>query len=77
MKAERVFKFSFINMLRKLCTEFDVNFYNIEILPNNKMKFFFDDDYCQLTAFLTQIDIVYNDFINLNASTKFFSLISS
>ena len=73
MKAERIFKFSFISMLRKLCVEFDVNFYNIEILPENKMKFFFDCDYSQLEAFLTQTDILYKTFESLNLDQgKFF-----
>ena len=67
MKAERIFKFSFIGIFKKYCTEFDIQFYRVENLPNDLMKFYFDEDRVQLTAFFAEVDADYKHFLKINS----------
>jgi len=77
MKTEFICKYSFLNIVKKLCVEFDITILKVEPSPRHNIKFFLSGNHSQMKAFLVSIVDEYNSFNKaLCAEQKIFSVTS-
>lgn len=68
MEHRRTFEFSFLNITRKLCVEFDITISKSEYNWDNKISFFFTGEWNQMQSFLYLLDKKYKLFSSLNST---------